>query len=172
MRDDDLFGVLKENSQYSFYEFPCWDTATHKNLLWGEFYTREWLENKQKEMGSLRFAREYECKPLSSSSSLFPFVLTSTALDKDFYFQPKRLPPYEGDNGFVVIGADFAISGSATADYSVFTVLQAQGGKIYVLRIEVPQRGLKYTEQAGGTYNLSRDTSKLGKRVAFKISLL
>ena len=156
MRDDDLFGVLKENSQYCFYEFPCWDTATHDNLLWGEFYTREWLENKQKEMGSLRFAREYECKPLSSSSSLFPLVLTATALEKDYYFQPKRLPPCEDEAGFVVIGADFAISGSASADYTVFTILQALGERIYVLRIEVPQRGLKYTEQAGLLLRLFR----------------
>jgi len=67
------------------------------------------------------FSREYENEPRDDPASTFPYELTQRALDAgaDLTF----LPAYaRRNNEIVVLGADFAISEAAGADYTVVIV--------------------------------------------------
>jgi intein/homing endonuclease len=57
----DLYIELKENSEYYFCRFPALDEATETKPLWPSRYNLTSLEQKKREVGSTRFAREYMC---------------------------------------------------------------------------------------------------------------
>jgi hypothetical protein len=118
----DLYAYLKGTGRYYCAKFPAIDKKGR--ILFPERYDRKRLEEKKQELKSLaRFAREFGCEPLSDEASLFPMKL--------FEGNDVRIPyrlglpwQYWNDRGMLLYsGVDFAMSSSASADYTVIITI-------------------------------------------------
>ena len=89
------------------------ENANWKEPLWPERYTLTELEQIKYSQGSMKFYREYMCKPKSSGSSVFNI--------KKIGDHPEHLKGREGYSYF--IGIDVSLSGSKNADFLVFSVI-------------------------------------------------
>jgi len=117
---------MTENPEY--YSDIC------KNLkegepLFPELYSKEKLEAIKQSQGSLRFEQEYMCNVLVVEDALYPPNMVVECFDESLDFQ---LP----EGGTVYIGADFAVGTGKDADYSVFTVIENNGEKNFIRKIE------------------------------------
>ena len=116
----DLYAQLRTNVEYKFVRYQALDEDTGR-VLWPERYNRERLEQRRREIGTVRFAREFQCVPVSDEMSLFP----STLFQGSPIEQPlvKLGMPIEfwrkAGIRSVFMGVDIALSSSAGADYTV-----------------------------------------------------
>jgi hypothetical protein len=90
--------------------------------LWKERFTLDELRQIRDNMGAPSFAREYLCDPVASGSALFPPPMIAETLDDKLGFTYTA-------KGQVYIGADLAMSSSATGDYTVFIVADLCNGE-------------------------------------------
>jgi len=127
----DLLSELKENDEYFCKEYPA---EVNGKPLWPQKYTtkpvdefgKRSLTKIRREMGELPYTQEYMLIPISSANSLFPYELTTKAVDNSLGFLP-----YGRKNGKYYIGYDMAIS--PKGDWTVMTVIEANNdGKIVV----------------------------------------
>ena len=116
----DLLSELKDNDEYFCKDYPA---EVDGRALWQQKYTlnptdmfgKSSLVRIRKEMGELPYTQEYLLIPISSANSLFPYELTSKALDESQGFLP-----YGKKSEKYFIGYDMAIS--PKGDYTVMTV--------------------------------------------------
>lgn len=147
MHQADLYAHLRENGVYTMWERPALDPATG-NALWPARYNKVLLEKKKKEIGSVRFTREFLVRPMSDDMSLFPSHL--------FEGQPTRQPnvkmgmpvAYWRALGITCyIGVDIALSAETGADYFVIFVLgRDRLGNRWVVDI-YREKGVSYATQ-------------------------
>lgn len=144
MHREDLYQVLKTNRRYVFRSYA----ATPEKPLWPGRYSKKMLEEKREEIGTTRFAREFECVPISDESTLFPENILAQCYDDQFEM-PRALTP-ELRNIFkngIYTGMDLALSASVGADYTVITTIGIDEFKTrYILNI-FRKRGMTMTEQ-------------------------
>jgi len=104
---------------------------------------------KDKEsMGTLRFSREILVTPISDAASIFPWDhlrrafrgMENVSFANNIYSFPFKLKR-------VVLSCDFAKSGSAAADFSVFTVIGVDIDDQYYLVNIWRKKGASYDEQ-------------------------
>jgi phage terminase large subunit-like protein len=159
---DDLYADLKENKQYLVVEYPAYDEKGEP--LWKERWSKEALEIRREEIGELKFAREYLCKPLSSKTAIFKEDYINGAKRTTFTLGQK--PP---DPELVVAGVDFAFSDSQTADYSVITVVGKYGNTLRVIDVwrkkgtsmsEISEELAKLTREYGIEFTIAEDTGQ------------
>ena len=155
LHSQDLYGHIKENlrSIYHYREYPsifpdgriCWE---YKQPIW-------FLKNMRFTLGSLIFAQEYQCRPVSDSSSIFPYKwLVSSRDEKRSYISCIEDFDLWDDVLYVVSGSDFAKSASAGADDSVHIVYAVtQKRDVYCLNIFI-KKGMGYFEQMGQLRNI------------------
>ena len=121
--ENDLYADLAVNEEYTFRRYP----ALHgepPQALWPGRYSLEQLEAKKREIGSLRFTREFLAEPVSDDMSLFPGYLFKGAPTEVFTLtlgMSKDI--YDRLGVTIFMGVDFAMSSSAAADFTVITVL-------------------------------------------------
>jgi hypothetical protein len=109
--DGQIFG-------FEWFLFPALDDET-RTALWPDRHPVPELEALRAEEPS-NFSREYQNDPRDDAASMFPFELTSRALDDGLTF----LPTYcKGAGEVVVLGADLAISEAAAADFTSVVVV-------------------------------------------------
>jgi hypothetical protein len=84
--------------------------------LWPEVFSLSDLKNLKDAMGLYRFNREYMCQPSGTEGGLFPPEMIADCCFEDIGFS-------NNIDGVAHIGADFAMSKSATGDYTVFAVV-------------------------------------------------
>jgi len=143
----DLYAKLEANAEYFFERYP----ALHDDgtPLWPVRYSAETLEQKRREIGSVRFAREFLCRPVSDGSTLFPRMLfegenieqPNVRLGMDLAFWKRA------GIEFVAVGVDFGLSSSVGADYTVVWIMGTDAnGNRWILDI-YRERGLSYEEQ-------------------------
>lgn len=143
----DLYGVLRTNEVYSYAKFQAWDSKT-KTALWPERFDEPALEERLKEIGSVAFARELMCNPVSDDTSLFP----------DWLFrQPDVLQPamrlgmpkkfWDQFDIEIFMGMDFAISTNVGADETVIWVMGVDRWGVRWLVDVFVQRGMPYRAQ-------------------------
>ena len=99
------------------------------NPFFPELYSKERLQEIKESIGSLAFDREYLSNTLSIEDALFPPQMVASCFNEELGFSMK-----EGE--YTVMGIDIAVSAGATADYSVFTIVENIGRKTYIRRIE------------------------------------
>ena len=120
MSSQDLYNSLKNNSEYLFKSYPA--IKEDGSALWPTRYSVGMLKKRRAEIGSVRFAREYGCVPVSDESSLFPFNI----LKENFYPEESlktTLTDEEHLQYNVFTGVDLAMSSSIGADYTVITTI-------------------------------------------------
>jgi intein/homing endonuclease len=127
MSATDLYADLESNKEYLFGRFPA-----HKNnwseALWPTRYTLEMLRRRQEEVGTVRFAREFECIPVSDDSALFPEKVIRECYHKEISLVTE---PNEDifSNYDIYTGVDLAMSSAVGADYTVITTIGVDAQK-------------------------------------------
>jgi hypothetical protein len=89
--------------------------------LWPEVHSAAELY-ALRDADPLAFSREYQNEPRDDAASMFPYELTQRALDAGAGYTLGSGHP-AGPEGCVVLGADFALSEAAGADYTVVMVV-------------------------------------------------
>lgn len=144
---EDLYGELERNPEYVFRRYQAWDEKT-KTPLWPDRYNATRLEARKREIGGIRFAREFMCVPVADDMSLFPSYLFTGQPTEQFSVKLGMPKAYWDQIGVqAYMGVDFAISSSVNADYTVvWTMGVDKHGNRWIMDIQ-RQQGLAYQKQ-------------------------
>lgn len=121
----DLYGWLRKNPKYEFRRFPgiITDKKTGKQkALFPWRWSLEALLDKKEEIGSVSFAREILCEPITDDIAIFPSYLFPPCQDETLSIKP-TLAEIEARQLQVFAGIDIARSASVGADYFVIFVI-------------------------------------------------
>lgn len=142
----DLYGDLMKDSMFKVFTYP--GILPNKELLAPDRFTYEYLMELKKSLGTIVFAREILVSPISDASSLFPWEYLRRAfigMENISYVEDIDSFPIKLER--VVVGCDFAISGTIGADYTVYTVWGRDKDKnMYLLHVWRKQ-GASHNEQ-------------------------
>lgn len=144
--EDDLYGQLKKDKSWRVFEYPA--IFPDGKLLWKDRYDLDSLLEKKDSQGTLIFSREILVKPITDAASIFPYhILQKSFIGMDEYTLVENIHSFKRKFVRTVIGCDFAISSSAGADYSVFTVLGQDELDNYWLLNQYREKGANYNKQ-------------------------
>ena len=151
----DLYAVLEENEQYEFRRYPA--LTKEGRPLWPERYSLALLQAKQKEIGSIRFAREFECQPVSDAMSLFPSHLFEGDPTEQMAVKLGMPLSFWRQLGIqIFMGVDFALSSSVSADYFVAWLMgKDRFGNRWIVDV-FREKGLPYHRQLSIINTLAR----------------
>lgn len=144
----DLYGELERNEEYLFKRYVAWDEEKDA-ALWPERYNKERLARRRREIGVIRFQREFLCRPIGDESSLFPKRLFQGMPTENFQTRLGMPWQYWEKMGVTqrFIGVDFAMSTNVAADYTaLFVVGLDKAGNRWIIDI-VRDKGLGFQEQ-------------------------
>lgn len=145
----DLYGFLRKNEMYSFIRFPgiIKDPKTGEDrALFPWRWSLKKLYDKKKEIGSVSFAREILCQPISDDLSIFPGDLFPPCYAPHLTMRPK-LAEIRTRKWITYMGIDIARSSSVGADYFViFVIAKDSEGNQIILDIR-RSRGLPFQAQ-------------------------
>jgi hypothetical protein len=144
----DLWGWLKENKKYVFRVYPGVvigrDGKERPLFKWR--YTLQDLLDKKIEIGSVAFAREILCQPISDDMKIFPSYLFPPLYDKKLVLKISK-EEIEALGLTVFMGIDIARSATVGADYLVlFTIGVDHLGNHRLIDIE-RHRGMAFNDQ-------------------------
>lgn len=144
--NQDLYGDLKTKPNWKVFEYPS--VFPDGRILWENRYTFADLMEKRKGQGNLIFSRELLCRPITSDSTIFPMeILNNSILRMDKYTLVNNRESFPVKFDRVVVGCDFAISGSVGADYSVYTVWGIDDKDTMWLLYALREKGLSFAQQ-------------------------
>jgi len=144
--NEDLYGDLKTKENWHVFEYPA--IFPDGKILWPEMADYNTLMEKKKSQGTLIFSRELLCRPITSDSTIFPIEILNTAFFNmgDMTLVENR-ESYKKKFDKIVVGADFAISSTVGADYSVFGVWGVdEQNKMWLMHFW-RKKGASYAEQ-------------------------
>lgn len=144
---DDLYGDLKKNPEYTWVRYRALN-GPDERPLWPGRYSRERLQARRREIGSIHFTREFQCDPLSDSMSLFPGALFRGDPVEQLTLrlgEPKKFWDELGVTAFM--GVDIAMSSTVESDYMVVWVMGRDAhGNRWIMDIH-REKGLGFQEQ-------------------------
>lgn len=144
--EKDLYATLKSDPQWHVFEYPA--IFPDGSILWSNRYNFEALKAKRITLGSMIFSREILVRPVSDSTSIFPWSILETAfVNMNNVSLVSNRQSYPVSLKKVAIGVDWALSANAGADYTEMVV----GGideldQIHLLALE-SLHGAGYNEQ-------------------------
>ena len=144
--EKDLYSTLKEDPQWHVFEYPA--IFPDGSILWSNRYNFEALKAKRITLGSMIFSREILVRPVSDSTSIFPWsILEQAFVNMNNISLVSNRQSYPVKLKKVAIGVDWALSANAGADYTEMVV----GGideldQIHLLALE-SLHGAGYNEQ-------------------------
>lgn len=146
----DLWGWLRKNEAYVFKTYPgiipANDNGGVERALFPWRYSLEDLYGKKKEIGSVAFAREILCQPISDDMAIFPSYLFPPLYAENLVLRPS-IAEIEALGLTVFMGVDIARSASVGADYMVlFTIGVDILGNHRLLDIE-RHKGMAFNDQ-------------------------
>jgi len=142
----DLYNHLEEGGVFETSKHPALDEVGAP--LWPARYDMEALLRKKRTLNSsLRWSREFLCRPISDESSIFPSAL----FEQPGVKEPFALgyPRMWHERGFdCYMGVDLALSASAGADFFAIVVLAVDpsNGDRYVVDL-IRHKGWGYQQQ-------------------------
>ena len=136
----DLIHQLKKNPSYVTKWYPA-NLKFLDKTLWEHRYPSVPIGKIRREYDSLSWSREFLLEPLSSKDRIYPYELISQCFDYDNAFHMTR----RGERAYY-IGLDFALSGEAASDYTVYTIIEKYEDILRVINIE-RYKGLNYQSQ-------------------------
>jgi len=113
----DIFAQLEDNEAYTVTKYPCLNALNEP--LWIDRWDYDALMRRKKEIGSLKFTREYLCVPISTGTALFNPQFIDKCKNKDYVL---KLGHRKHKGYKYYVGVDPAIS--TDGDYNVITVLE------------------------------------------------
>ena len=142
----DMYYEIRKSGKFKLFEYPA--IFPDGKLLAPDRFTFDKLEQERETLGSLVFSREYLVVPLSDNASIFPyeFLMRATTgmenrqLVDNIYSFPIKMKR-------VTVGCDFAISGTVSADYTVYSVWGRGVDDLYYLLYLWRKQGASHNEQ-------------------------
>jgi hypothetical protein len=144
----DLWGWIRKNTEWTFKSYPgiYKDAQGNERALFPWRWPLDALKKKLREIGSVAFAREILCLPITDDLAIFPSWLFPPLFDKTLCCRPKR-SVIRARGLSVFIGVDIARSASVGADYFVIFVIGVDAlGNHYILDIQ-RHKGLRFKTQ-------------------------
>lgn len=142
---EDLYDKLKADRTFKVFEYP--GIFPNGKMLWENRHSFDSLMDKKEVMGSVIFSREILVKPISDTSSIFPYeIIKKSYHGMDNYILAKNIYSFPKKFEKVITGTDFAISGNVAADYSVFITIGVLDGDYWILNI-YRESGATYDKQ-------------------------
>ena len=115
--EKDLYSTLKEDPQWHVFEYPA--IFPDGSILWSNRYNFEALKAKRITLGSMIFSREILVRPVSDSTSIFPWsILEQAFVNMNNISLVSNRQSYPVKLKKVAIGVDWALSANAGADYT------------------------------------------------------
>lgn len=164
---EDLYGLLEKNEEWFFKRYQAIDKAG--TILFPERYDAALLAERRREIGEIRFTREFLCLPVSGGMSLFPEELVS---GEPFFQSFARVGSFitnergeqrparewwieRGMRAFFM-GVDIATSSNVRADYFVIFVIGLdEKGNRWVVDI-FREKGLEYKAQKAKIHEFAK----------------
>ncbi len=146
----DAIHQLKKNKSYLSRSYPATarDPSSGKYLLELRYPNRK-ISDIKREYDSLSWSREFLLKPLGAKDRIYPYDLISKSFDYDSPFSLTR------KNGVsYYMGLDFALSGEAGSDFTVYTILEKKDDVCRLVNME-RYKGLTYQAQKSRIKTLS-----------------
>lgn len=133
MAYNDLLNDLKTKETFNSLEYSAIiydDEGNWKEPLFPEHFTLKKLREIKATMPAHLWSREYECKPISSDTALFPLSLINSCLEKEVKVKENSEYTY-------YMGCDIALSEKESADFSVFVIVRkSEGNPLEVVHID------------------------------------
>jgi len=152
----DLYADLAQNPEYEFARYQALN-GKEEIPLWSDRYSKETLLRKRKEIGSIRFTREFQCEPIADDMSLFPrYLFIGEPVEQ--YTLTLGLPKefWEELGVTIFMAADFALSSTVEADYTVIWVMGLdKWGNRWIIDI-ARGKGIPYQDQLSKINELGR----------------
>ena len=144
--EKDLYSDLKMDPNWRVFEYPA--VFPDGSVLWANRYSFEALKTKRLSLGPLIFSREILVRPISDSTSIFPWSLLEKAfLGMKDYCLVKNRASFPIKFRKVAIGVDWALSATVSADFTEMTVLGEDfQGDLWLLE-ERTLHGAGYNQQ-------------------------
>ena len=144
--EKDLYSDLKMDPNWRVFEYPA--VFPDGSVLWANRYSFEALKAKRLSLGPLIFSREILVRPISDSTSIFPWSLLEKAfLGMKDYCLVKNRASFPIKFRKVAIGVDWALSATVAADFTEMTVLGEDfQGDLWLLE-ERTLHGAGYNQQ-------------------------
>lgn len=143
--EKDLYVKLKGDKKFKMFEYPA--IYPNGELLSNRLHYQYLMEQREA-LGTMIFSREYLVKPISDQTSIFPYSILNNAFigtDQVTLVDSAAVFPIKMKD--IVVGVDFAISGSISADYTVATVWGVDQLENYWLMHVWRKRGASFNEQ-------------------------
>jgi len=144
----DLYAELEKNAAYDFHRYPgiIRDDDGTERALFPWRWSLDQLKKKKGEIGSVAFAREIMCRPVTDDISIFPSYLFPPLFDERLTLRPTKAEIAQ--RGLTVyMGVDIARSASVGADYFViYTLGKDREGTRYLIDIH-RSKGLPFRKQ-------------------------
>lgn len=143
----DLWGFLRKNPVYAFRQYPAIiKKGTKQRALFPWRWPLAALLRKKLEIGSVAFAREILCQPITDDISIFPSHLFPPLYDETLCLRPSRAKIREMGLS-VFAGVDIALSASVGADFFVIFVIGVDSQGNHVLLDIIRRKGLAFHKQ-------------------------
>lgn len=142
----DLYADLRKNKSYVFRRYQALDLQGR--ALWPMRYGRARLLERREEIGSIRFAREFQCDPVADDLSLFPQALFAGTPTEQFTITLGMPLAFWQEVGVsICMGVDIALSATSGADYFVVWVMGIdKAGNRWIIDI-YRAKGLSFQRQ-------------------------
>lgn len=142
---DLLVGHLRNNPNYDYEVFPA---ETNGVPLWPDRLSTETLKAALIDGGSIRYGREYLCKPITNDSSLFPLTLFQGEPTEQYGLTLGMDRSYWQNAGMTLyVGVDVAISSNIGSDFTVVTTIAVDNlGVTWLVDVQ-RVHGMPYHEQ-------------------------
>lgn len=144
--EKDLYHDLKEDPSWAVFEYPA--LFPDGSVLWDNRYDFESLKKKRTTLGPLIFSREILVRPVSDSTTIFPwYVLEKSFVGTTTISMAPNRASFPVKMKKVAIGVDWALSANVGADDSWFVVLgEDYAGQMWLMWFEV-LHGARYNAQ-------------------------
>lgn len=120
--EKDLYANLKEAPGWRVFEYPA--IFPDGSLLWSNRYNFNALKQKRITFGSMIFSREILVRPISDSTSIFPWsILELSFVGMNKYVLVDNIISFPVKFKKIATGVDLALSAETGADYTVITTV-------------------------------------------------
>lgn len=157
--EKDLYAHIRENdNSFKYFEYPA--IFPDGSIIAPHRWNLKELQQEYETNGSLIFSREILVVPISDSSTIFPWsILEKAFIGMHDYRLVHNRDSFPIKFKVVSVGCDFAISASAGADSTVFSVWGIDDFENYWLLHIWRKQGASHNEQIAKLKEIERNFS-------------
>lgn len=154
--EKDTYSALKLAPEWRVFEYPA--IFPDGSLLWENRYNFSALKSKRLTLGSMIFSREILVRPVSDSTSIFPWTILENAfINMKNYVLVENIQSFPIKFKKVATGIDWALSANVGADFTeITTVGLDELDQIWLLNLTT-LHGASYNEQVATVQRINNN---------------